>query len=171
MHVSTLALGLLAASVHAVPVANDDSVAATSPRDVLQEASYPITQVHAREDAGPALDLDKRDQCQLVEKWFDSDDGRALQKSLQTNNPDEMTYLPHGYIHEWWLGGARVCVYNHYWFENTHVKRWEVGWAVGYILDKCCNQANIQCHGGANTAHGDSGLNLDVRLKTTAYGC
>jgi hypothetical protein len=92
--------------------------------------------------------LQKRDGChgansQLIQK----SDVVALANDLQnTGNPWELTFLPSRSSATWSLGTARVCVYNKYIINdpstNTHVSRWEAGWAVGYINGQCCTAAN-----------------------------
>lgn len=83
--------------------------------------------------------LARRDWCDTLTKFSESD-ALALQNSLQNadNANGDLNYLAaHSYL-SWDWGSARVCVWNDYVFENTHVSPWEAGWAVGYINGICC---------------------------------
>ncbi|KAK3996567.1 hypothetical protein QBC44DRAFT_365228 [Cladorrhinum sp. PSN332] len=81
--------------------------------------------------------LGKRDTC----GGFGNNGGiykpdiTALGNSLQNDNPWGMTSVPAWA--GWYVGNALVCVYNDYWFENTHVSRWEAGWGTKYIRNMC----------------------------------
>ncbi|KAL0943132.1 uncharacterized protein CTRU02_201018 [Colletotrichum truncatum] len=101
--------------------------------------SGPFNITDAAETGNSLLTLTKRDDCGTLGALFSKNSINNLMWDLQNNNPDEMTYVPHNNFVTWSNGDARVCVKNTYFTENTHVKRWEVGWAVGYIRDMCCN--------------------------------
>ncbi|EWG55583.1 hypothetical protein FVEG_13565 [Fusarium verticillioides 7600] len=101
---------------------------------------------------------------------FPSNDAIKLKNNLQNSNPDQLSYLPARTILEWSLGDAKICVFNQYFFDNTHIKRWEAGWVTGYIKDSCCG-GNSQCYGGTGTCHGDSGLSLAATLLHSARDC
>ncbi|KAF5648648.1 hypothetical protein F52700_964 [Fusarium sp. NRRL 52700] len=101
---------------------------------------------------------------------FASNDAIQLKNNLQNSNPDQLSYLPARSILEWSLGSAKICVFNKYFFDNTHIKRWEAGWVTGYIKDSCCG-GNSQCYGGDGTCHGDSGLSLSATLIHSARDC
>ncbi|KAF5619159.1 monocarboxylate transporter 2 [Fusarium tjaetaba] len=75
---------------------------------------------------------------------FPSNDAIKLKNNLQNSNPDQLSNLPARSILEWSLGDAKICVFNKYFFDNTHIKRWEAGWVTGYIKDSCCG-GNSQC--------------------------
>jgi hypothetical protein len=79
--------------------------------------------------------LARRDWCDTLTKFSESD-ARLLQNDLQ--NSDEVAYVPAHSYHFWDKGSARICVWNDYIFENTHVSAWEAGWAIGYINNLCC---------------------------------
>jgi hypothetical protein len=81
--------------------------------------------------------LAKRDHCDTLTTFSESDT-RALQESLQSSSAD-LTFLGAHSYHSWDHGSARICVWNDYIFENTHVSQWEAGWAVGYVFDMCCS--------------------------------
>lgn len=81
----------------------------------------------------------KRDSC-YTGSTYNSADANKMANNLQTINPDKLHYLGHGQSTSWTVGTARVCIYNKYIFENTHVKEWEVGWAMKAIASSCnCN--------------------------------
>jgi hypothetical protein len=97
----------------------------------------------ANETEAAAADLEKRgDSCGGSRYLINKSDISALQRDLQNNNPNELKYLPKQSWTGWVYGSALVCVHNYYLFENTHVKRWEAGWAVGYISGRCCTAEN-----------------------------
>ncbi|EED11460.1 hypothetical protein TSTA_007500 [Talaromyces stipitatus ATCC 10500] len=114
--------------------------------------------------------LERRDYCGTLTTFAESD-AVALANSLQNaeNANGEMKYVPAHSYQEWDWGSARLCVWNDYIAENTHVSLWEAGWAAGYINNKCCKGS--ECTGGEATAHGDSGLRLRVVLKGTSESC
>ncbi|KAL8775567.1 MAG: hypothetical protein Q9209_000063 [Squamulea sp. 1 TL-2023] len=77
-------------------------------------------------------------QCAgVAPKTIPSEDIKAFATKLQTENPDELTELPSETSTYYEQDTVRVCVYNDYWFENTHVTNKEVGRAVQVIYDKC----------------------------------
>lgn len=85
--------------------------------------------------------LTARGDCGGSTQIMDKDDVLALAQDLQNNNPNDMTDFPARARQHWSNGTAQVCIENNYYFEHTHVSRWEVGWAVKYIYDNCCNTA------------------------------
>ncbi|ORY16975.1 hypothetical protein BCR34DRAFT_584035 [Clohesyomyces aquaticus] len=116
--------------------------------------------------------LAKRDDCGSTRHLVNKNDIIAMANDLQNNNPNGNAYVGHQSWTAWTLGSASVCIHNWYLTENTHVTRWEAGWAVRYISDRCCNVAgNSQCSGGSCTAHGDSGLSLKVFLENSVDNC
>ncbi|PPR03039.1 hypothetical protein CVT24_012305 [Panaeolus cyanescens] len=89
-----------------------------------------------------------------------------LSSSLQNNNPWQYVYLPHGYYVAWSLGTAILCVYNRYLTENTHLARWEAGWAIAHIQNSCSwTGTSGVSKGGSTTCHGDSGLSLQAVIR------
>lgn len=80
----------------------------------------------------------KRDWCGVQGDLMTKTDIQWLQSSLQNTDPNALAYVPKRSYYSWTLGTARICIYNDYIFENTHIKRWEAGWAVGYITGRCC---------------------------------
>ncbi|KAK4206154.1 hypothetical protein QBC37DRAFT_301368 [Rhypophila decipiens] len=95
-----------------------------------------------------------------------------MANELQNNNPDALPNAPKRSWNTWSWGEARICIYNNYYFENTHVKRFEVGWVIRHIYNLCCNPGgNSMCAGSDSTCHGDSGLSLKAVLQNSAYSC
>ncbi|GKT66842.1 hypothetical protein ColTof4_12967 [Colletotrichum tofieldiae] len=130
MHPQSL-LVILASAICSVAAAPTDD----HPESIWS-GLYNITDAAAAEDS--LLSLEKRDSCGAGNRLLSKSSINNLMWDLQNNNPDGMTYLGHGSGTSWVNGEARVCVDNTYLTENTHVKRWEIGWAVGYIRDMCC---------------------------------
>jgi hypothetical protein len=83
--------------------------------------------------------LQKRDLCGSGYPYTDSDMS-ALINSLQSDGQSD--YLKAQSSRSWSLGTARVCIYNQYLFENTHVSHGEMGWGAAYIAGKCCFNGN-----------------------------
>ncbi|KAK3346024.1 hypothetical protein B0T25DRAFT_520540 [Lasiosphaeria hispida] len=171
MHLSqffsaTVALsGLLTAAASPLAVRNPDASVDLS--GFVWGGVAPINRTaSAAEERGV---LGKRDTCYRQDP-FSAADMRALKARLQGSRQNEMVELKHGFVTWWDQGSVKLCVYNNYIFENTHLKWWEAGWAVGYIDSACCS-SNSQCGGGTCTCHGDSGLSLEAKLRTSVYGC
>ncbi|PPR00742.1 hypothetical protein CVT24_000948 [Panaeolus cyanescens] len=82
-------------------------------------------------------DVNRASSCYSTKLNINRADLTALSSDLQNNNPWALTYVPSGQRIGWYLGSALVCIYNDYIFENTHVTRWEAGWAIKYIQDTC----------------------------------
>jgi hypothetical protein len=100
-----------------------------------------VTRRNLDKDSGK---FSKRDEWCNTGALYSRADADQLQRNLQTLNPNRLKSLPARIATSWTIGTAKVCVYNHYVFENTHVKEWEVGWAMGYIAGKCCTGGNSQ---------------------------
>ncbi|KAK1952029.1 hypothetical protein LY78DRAFT_697864 [Colletotrichum sublineola] len=148
--------------------------AAAAPTEDHPESAFlgPFNITDAAETENSLLTLNKRDECGTNGPLFSKNSINNLMWDLQNNDPDGMQYVPHNNLVSWSNGDAQVCVKNTYAFENTHVKRWEVGWAIGYIRDMCCTASgNPQCEGGEALAHGDSGLPLVVYLRSKSRSC
>lgn len=79
-----------------------------------------------------------QDNCNTHTGYIIKSDIVALSASPQNTNAWTTAYLPSLTYASWSVGTAKICVRNAYWFENTHVTRWEAGWATGYIYDQCC---------------------------------
>ncbi|KAF6803180.1 hypothetical protein CSOJ01_11095 [Colletotrichum sojae] len=164
MHHFSILMTLAAAvcSVAAVPTGDSS--------EAVWAGVYNLTDTSIIEDS--ETPLKKRDECGAGNILVSKAGVNALISDLQNNNPDGLTYLPHGSGTNWARGDVRVCVDNTYVFENTHVKRWEVGWAMSYIRDMCCSTSgNPQCEGGRATAHGDSGLPIQVYFGSSSKPC
>ncbi|KAF5694880.1 monocarboxylate transporter 2 [Fusarium denticulatum] len=134
-------LGVLSAAVPAKEASSREVIF-----EVIQEGGV-IFRAYAPDNA-----TDAPEQAPAVEKRgcnsganFPSSDAIKLKNNLQNSNPDQLSYLPARSILEWSLGDAKICVFNKYFFDNTHTKRWEAGWVTGYIKDSCCG-GNSQCY-------------------------
>ncbi|ORY16974.1 hypothetical protein BCR34DRAFT_584034 [Clohesyomyces aquaticus] len=164
MHLnSILAAALALPMLHAFATPVPEEPQAMEP-ELIFNGVQPI----APETSPASSVFEKRDSCS-GDGLYNRGDADTLGRNLQNINPNTLHYLPALSSISWTIGTARVCVYNSYIYENTHVKEWEVGWGVNYIGGKCCQSGNSQCAGGSCTAHGDSGLNLKVVLKNSAY--
>lgn len=138
-----LGAGLLSSAL-ANPISHDapqpESLAVRSD-EVIHESFEGVnatTTAAKREDHEP---LSKRDWCNDPSMGeFDMSDALALQKDLQNNNPSQLFPVNHGGWQSWTLRTARICISNNYIFENTHVSRWEAGWAIGYDIQICCTK-------------------------------
>jgi hypothetical protein len=86
--------------------------------------------------AGEGGVLAKRDYCGTG-STFDVGEMRTLISNLQSDGGND--YVPHSSWKSWTRGTARICTYNRYITENTHVSHWEFGWGANYIMDRCCN--------------------------------
>lgn len=83
--------------------------------------------------------LAKRDTwCNYIN--MNGNDMGAISYWFENTNPWTYTYLPHGSLTYWTNSplNIRVCVRNNYWFDNTHVANWDIGWGVGYVNQYCC---------------------------------
>ncbi|KAF2258538.1 hypothetical protein CC78DRAFT_478435 [Lojkania enalia] len=94
-------------------------------------------------------------------------DIESLFNSLQSRGGDR--YLPSTSWVSTTLGSARVCVYNNYIFENTHVSNWEIGWGVRSVREQCC--FTPYCGGGTQQGHGDSGLAVNIVTRSAGVAC
>jgi len=125
---------------------------------------------HGTSDKFNGTEPAKRDTCGSGYPYTVSDMDAlisALQSDGQTDyNPGGLgQWVSHTYV------TARICIYNNYLYENTHVSHWEDGWAAGYIAGECCTGGNPVCAGGSCTAHGDSGLSVIVATQNSADAC
>lgn len=80
--------------------------------------------------------LAKRDSCGSGTTYSVSE-MRTLISNLQSDGGND--YVPAGYVHIWTRGTARICTYNRYIFENTHVSHFEQGWGADLTMKNCCN--------------------------------
>ncbi|KAK3986519.1 hypothetical protein QBC44DRAFT_402435 [Cladorrhinum sp. PSN332] len=168
---STLLFSLLLQGVAAAPA--DVSSNSVSAAEKLQEG-YAAIVSEDRKPPSNTSDTEavvKRDHCNFSQGITRSD-VVALSNELMNNSPWTWSYLEHGWVRWWTWGSARICLYNDYWFENTHVSRFEGGWAAEFIMNSCGYDGSGRVRGGQATAHGDSGLSLRAELRN-AYntGC
>ncbi|KAL0936106.1 uncharacterized protein CTRU02_208321 [Colletotrichum truncatum] len=118
----------------------------------------------------PTTSLEKRANWCSKGSDYNQADADELQRQLQNINPNQMTYLPAWSTGGWIYGTAKVCLINQYLSDNTHVKRWEAGWGMGYIKNMCCS-GKSRCSGGNCSGHGDSGLAVEIRVQNSARSC
>lgn len=82
--------------------------------------------------------LAKRDSCSPTSaSTFSVSDMRALISDLQSDGDND--YVPAGTARGYEWGTARICTYNLYAFDNTHVSHWKQGWAADAATNNCCN--------------------------------
>ena len=138
MHLSTAFTGLLALAplaAFATPMPATDVV--WSGYEAIPDTAH--AGISARDD-GPAGIL-KREYCGTG-VLYNRADAVRMANNLQTINPNGLRYLAHRMSTSWTDNTARVCIYNYYLTENTHIKEWEVGWAMKYIMNMCCTAAS-----------------------------
>jgi hypothetical protein len=110
-------------------------VAAPAPTPAVPQ-THPIVPLNETRLYGTASGgAQKRDSCGTGYPYTDSD-MTALINALQSDGQTD--YVPAGSSVNWELGTAKICTYNNYLFENTHVSHWEMGWGAGYIAGECC---------------------------------
>jgi len=79
----------------------------------------------------------KRDNCGIGGSGIQPADIYSMVGDLQYNDPDSLRYVAHGNWIAWTVGSATICLFNDYLTENTHVSRWESGWAASFIQNEC----------------------------------
>jgi len=100
-----------------------------------------------RHNETTSLFLDKRveNNCHGAGHWLNRHDANNLANDLQNNNPGQMHAVNNRRSISYELGTAKVCIENYYWYDNTHVSRWEIGWVIRYMLETCpsCSPARF----------------------------
>ena len=138
---STLAAALALLSVPFLASASPAPVATDTEAEAEVPFSWGVT-LYNETDPAPVASgpVEKRDFCGYGTD-FNNADMNSLANWLQNTDPWSQTYLPHQSVAWWKWGTAMICVRNLYLFEDTHIPRWEAGWAVKYIRDNlgCCN--------------------------------
>lgn len=115
--------------------ARDDSGAGLEP--VKFETGNSSAAVTAVEP--PDSVIQKRDSCRQDRQPYNMADMAFIKNDLQTNDPWRLVkVVQSGGTASWSWRTARICIRNPYLFDNTHVSRWEAGWAIGYITGMCC---------------------------------
>ncbi|KZL80909.1 hypothetical protein CI238_06646 [Colletotrichum incanum] len=163
-----IALGSLATC--ALPT---ESSATKITLEAVKEGPFPNSKDQGTMTAGSELittGLEKRADWCTSGSNYNQDDATELQRQLQNDNPDGLSYLPAWSTMSWSLGTAKVCISNQYLSDNTHIKRWEAGWAMGYVRNLCCS-GKSSCSGGNCSGHGDSGLSVEIRVQNSAKSC
>ncbi|GKT94903.1 secreted protein [Colletotrichum tofieldiae] len=125
-----IAVGSLATS--ALPT---ESSATKITLEAVKEGPFPNSKDQDITTARSKLitaDLEKRADWCTSGSNYNQDNATELQRQLQNDNPNGLSYLPAWSTVSWSLGTAKVCISNQYLSDNTHIKRWEAGWAMGY---------------------------------------
>ncbi|KAI4224523.1 MAG: hypothetical protein L6R36_004615 [Xanthoria steineri] len=131
------------------------------------------TPTHANPVAGlgKALGIPKGSSCSTGVGLFPVADAKALAADLQTNNPSDMTYLPHDNSIWFQQDLFRLCIHNDFVSDNTHVTNEMVGRELQKIIDKCCKTDRPYCEGGGRQGKGDSGLFIDYITRNAGDDC
>jgi len=125
------------------------------------------TAVERREAGAEApTKLSKRANCYNGATFY-TNDLNNLGNYLQTLSGN--VYMPKQSVYSWAWGSVKLCVYNNYVFENTHVSYWEMGWGLLSVKNQCC-LTNI-CSGGLQQGHGDSGLAVNIVAINAGQSC
>ncbi|KAI4099930.1 MAG: hypothetical protein LQ339_005719 [Xanthoria mediterranea] len=120
---------------------------------------------------GKQLGIPKGPSCSTGVGLFPVADAKALAADLQANNPSDMTYLPHDNSIWFQQGLFRICIYNDFISDNTHVTNEMVGAELQKIIDKCCKTDRPLCGGGERQGKGDSGLFIDYVTRNAGHDC
>ncbi|KAF6804361.1 hypothetical protein CMUS01_14868 [Colletotrichum musicola] len=165
---SIIAIALCSLAAHALPT---ETPVLTTTLEAVQEGAL----LRPKPDVTPRSEvienpLEKRANWCTSGSNYNQADADALQRDLQNNSPDSMSFVGAWSSVSWSWGTAKVCIANQYLADNTHIKRWEAGWAMGYIKDMCCS-GKSSCSGGNCSGHGDSGLSLEIRVQNSAKSC
>jgi hypothetical protein len=178
MQIKAIALTLLslgslavAAPAAAAPASGvlTPELAAAIKAGVVKEGPFPIDYKHSDQtpiESTEARKLAKRADCYNGPTFYTSDI-QALGNYMQTQSGND--YLPATSSVSWTWGTAKLCVYNNYVFENTHVSYWEMGWGLLSVSNQCC-LTNI-CSGGVQQGHGDSGLAVNIVGMSSGDSC
>ncbi|KAL8656929.1 MAG: hypothetical protein Q9226_002435 [Calogaya cf. arnoldii] len=167
---SLLAAYASLASTAAVPAA------AASPEDkvLVFEGPFPMNTTLEGPDSSSAdaPTLSKRAVCLWSGSNIYIPDINEMVRQLQNDWPDQLKYLPARSYASWTWGAARICAQNWYYADNTHIKRWEAGWAANEAKNHCCpGGPSSWCGGGKQQAHGDSGLPIDIVVRHSSSTC
>jgi hypothetical protein len=149
----------------------DQSLDSTLEDPSAIDISSPVSELSVT----PHQKLQKRLGIETYCNGGNGDDGYSgvmgqIASRLQNNQPEQLEYVGSRSAIAWRYGYVQVCVNNNYAFDNMHVKRWEVGWAVQQIYQNCC-AGKDRCRLGGVVAHGDTGKNLPVHLTKGYEQC
>jgi hypothetical protein len=165
-----LSLGSLAVTAPAPAAAElSAELSAAIAAGVVKEGPFPIDYSHSDQspvESSKSKKLLKRADCSSG-PTFQSGDVQAFGNWLQTQSVNKD--LPHASWYSMTWGTAKLCVYNNYVFENTHVSYWEMGWGLLSVHDQCC--LTSICAGGSQQGQGDSGLAVNIVARSTGVGC
>ena len=165
MLTATALLSLLAACT---TLANGAAVPAD--KVLVFEGPYPLNSTIEGRSSDDHI-LVKRAACNWGGASIYLDDIDEMVRQLHNDYPDQLSYLPARSYVGWNRGEARICAQNRYYADNTHVKRWEAGWAANVVRNECCPGSPSYCGGGMQQGHGDSGLAIDISVKHKTGTC
>ncbi|KAI0403201.1 hypothetical protein F4802DRAFT_572724 [Xylaria palmicola] len=172
MSFKKVALALISATYFAshmaaaAPASQDAGKAVAEP-ELIFEGPFPIanTTLSQRDESGePALA--KRANC-YGGGAINTQDIENLGNQLQSKGGNN--YVPKTSYVSYTLGSTKVCILNNYLFDNTHVSDWEAGWGTLAVRNDCCYTP--YCGGGLQQGHGDSGLAVNIVVKSAGQGC
>jgi hypothetical protein len=144
-----------------IPLAGVVSSARTSEDASIIDDSFPVSDL----DVTPHQELQKRLETGCFGNGDDAYSGAMgiIANRLQNNDPERLEYLPVRSNIAYRHMNLEVCVRNNYYFDNMHIKRWEIGWAVDQIYRNCC-AGKEHCNLGIIVAHGDTGKNVPIAI-------
>lgn len=136
---------------------------------VVFEGPFPINSTSQAHLSDEFDGLSKRkDRC--WDGYATNSDITTLASQLQNERPDERRYVGAGNAVSWTYASATICVYNRKTFDNTRVKRWDVGWGALAVQGRCCDTSALLCRGGQCNIRGEGGTEVNVGVRP-AGGC
>ncbi|PPR03040.1 hypothetical protein CVT24_012306 [Panaeolus cyanescens] len=144
-------LPLLSNVALAAPSSTDGSTF-TGPHPISSSSAHRVLNI----TSNTVSTNDRAGGCYTTNYNINREDMTALSADLQNNNPQSLTYLPANHWISYRYGTALLCLFNDYVFENTHLSRWEAGWAIKNIQETCSYTGSGICQGGFTTCHGES---------------
>ncbi|KAL8847104.1 MAG: hypothetical protein Q9221_007853 [Calogaya cf. arnoldii] len=138
--------------------------------DVVVEGPFPINSTSQAHFSDAADVLSKRkDEC--WNGYSSNADITTLAWQLQNDSPFELEYVGAGNYKSWTYASARFCVYNRKLFDNTRVRRWDVGWGALQVQNNCCDKSASLCRGGKVNIRGNDRTEVNVGVRPAADGC
>ncbi|KAJ2983696.1 hypothetical protein NQ176_g506 [Zarea fungicola] len=133
-------------------------------------ASYvPCHPISASFDATAGNELEARGGCSFSRGRSSRASIESIKNDMQKNLPDAQYEVKHRGTLQFDKDKSRICVYNGFFFDNTHVTRQTIAGAVDQILSKCCD--GDVCGTFRQQIQGDSGLKLDVFIGDLITHC
>ncbi|KAI5921391.1 hypothetical protein F4810DRAFT_712645 [Camillea tinctor] len=174
MSIKKLALALLSAALTsqalAAPAtaetAAQEELMAKIASEMIVEGPFPISSLATRDVGEEGSALAKRANCYNGGS-INTDDIQNLGSSKQSSGGNN--YVPAASWVSYTWGSAKACVLNNYLFDNTHVSDWEIGWGVLAVRNDCC--FTPYCGGGLQQGHGDSGLAVNIVVRSAGESC